>query len=119
MAIYKISTAKASGHTALKGILRYVLNPVKTPSQLLGITGHFGNTAITKESVYNSFIENKKGWNKDSGRMYTHAIISFHEDENITPQQVKEFAEDFSRKTYPGYQTLIVVHEDIWLQKRS
>ena len=108
----KISTAKASGHPALKAILRYVLNEEKTPSRLYAVTGHFEKEEITVSTVFDSFMENKKSWNKDAGRMYTHAIISFHEDENITPEQVKEFAADFSAEAYPGHQVLVVVHED-------
>ena len=112
MAIFKISAAKASGHSALKSILRYVLNAEKTPSGLFEMTGHFESEEITATSVYDSFLENKQSWSKDSGRMYTHAIISFHEDENITPQQVREFAADFAKDAYHGHQVLIVVHED-------
>lgn len=112
MAIFKISTAKASSHSALKAILRYVLNAEKTPSGLFEMTGHFESEEITATSVYDSFLENKQSWSKDSGRMYTHAIISFHEDENITPQQVREFATDFAKDAYHGHQVLIVVHED-------
>lgn len=112
MAIYKISTAKASGHSALKAILRYVLNEAKTPSRLYEVTGHFEKEEITASTVFDSFVENKRSWHKDAGRMYTHAIISFHKNEKITPEQVREFAADFSAEAYPGHQVLVVVHED-------
>ena len=30
-------------------------------------------------------------WDKDSGKMYAHNIISWHKDEQITPEQALEF----------------------------
>lgn len=67
---------------------------------------------ITWDSVYRSFIDEKKTWTKDSGRMCAHYVLSFHRDENITPQQALDFAKTLFEKTFPGYQVLLGVHQD-------
>ena len=46
---------------------------------------------INYDLVYQTFLEEKKLWNKDSGRMYAHNIIYWHKDEQITPEQAFEF----------------------------
>ena len=112
MAIYKISTARAASHAALMGVLRYVLNEDKTPSKLVAVSGHYNSEEITAEDVYAHFIRDKKLWNKDSGRMYTHCIVSFPPNECITLREAKEFGEEFAAQAFPGHQALIAVHED-------
>ena len=112
MAIYKISTSRASSHAALMGVLRYVLNEDKTPSKLVAVSGHYNSEEITAEEVYAHFIRDKKLWNKDSGRMYTHCIVSFPPNECITLREAKEFGEEFAAQAFPGHQALIAVHED-------
>ena len=56
--------------------------------------------------------EEKKMWNKDTGRMYAHNIISWHKDEQITPEQAFEFGKEFAENWFSGFQTLVAVHRD-------
>ena len=58
------------------------------------------------------FLEEKKMWDKDSGRMYAHNIISWHKDEQITPEQTLEFGKEFAENWFSGFQTLVPVHKD-------
>ena len=51
-------------------------------------------------------------WDKDSGRMYAHNIISWHKDEQITPEQAFEFGKEFAEKWFQEFQTLVAVHKD-------
>ena len=81
MAILKVSKAKATNISALKGVINYVLQKSKTPDQIEDVTGFF-NSDITTENVFNSFMKNKQTWGKTSGRLYTHSIVSFHKDED-------------------------------------
>ena len=67
---------------------------------------------ITYDTVYRSFLEEKKLWNKDSGRMYAHNIISWHKDEKITPEEAYEFGKEFVEQWFDGFQTLMAVHVD-------
>ena len=55
---------------------------------------------INYDLVYQTFLEEKKLWNKDSGRMYAHNIISWHKDEQITPEQAFEFGKEFAEKWF-------------------
>ena len=49
---------------------------------------------------------------KTTGRMYAHNIISWHKDEQITPEQAFEFGKEFAEKWFSGFQTLVAVHKD-------
>lgn len=111
MGIYKIQSSGATTHAALKGIINYILNPEKTPSCAYGITGHF-DKEITANNVYKSFLENKKFWSQDKGRMYRHIELSFPPSDNLTPQEVRDFALEFCEKAFPGHMALISVHEN-------
>ena len=51
-------------------------------------------------------------WNKDTGRMYAHNIISWHKDEQITPEQALEFGKEFAKNWFSGFQALVAVHKD-------
>lgn len=57
-------------------------------------------------------MEEKRIWGKDSGRMYAHNIISWHEDEPITPEQALEFGKEFAEQWFDGFQSLVGVHID-------
>ena len=111
MGIYKIQSSRATTHAALRGIIKYVLNPDKTPSYAYGVTGHF-DKEITAANVFNSFVENKKFWNQDKGRMYRHIELCFSPSDNISAQEAKNFALEFCEKAFPGHMALVVVHEN-------
>lgn len=63
-------------------------------------------------AYYNGTMVEKKVWDKDSGRMYAHNIISWHKDEQITPEQALEFGKEFAENWFSGFQTLVAVHKD-------
>ncbi len=84
----------------------------KTRGELLAIVGPYEPDSITYDGVYRSFLEEKRIWSKDSGRMYAHNIISWHEDEPITPKQALEFGKEFAEQWFAGFQSLVGVHID-------
>lgn len=96
----------------MRNCIEYVLREDKTNRGLVYVTGPFSADEITYDSVYQSFLEEKKLWKKDSGRMYAHNIISWHKDENLTLQQAFAFGKEFVEKWFDGFQTLIGVHRD-------
>lgn len=84
----------------------------KTRGELVEIIGPYEPETITYDGVYQSFLEEKRIWGKDSGRMYAHNIISWHEDELITPEQALEFGREFAEQWFAGFQSLVSVHID-------
>ena len=84
----------------------------KTRGELIAVIGPYEPDVITYDGVYQSFLEEKRIWGKDSGRMYAHNIISWHEDEPITPEQALEFGKEFAQQWFDGFQSLVGVHID-------
>lgn len=111
MAINKTINKSTKTHAAMKNCIEYVLQEHKTEQALVYVTGP-APEVITYDSVYKSFLEEKKIWEKDSGRMYAHNIISWHKDEHISLQEALEFGKTFAEKWFQGFQTLIGVHKD-------
>ena len=112
MAINKTINKRTNTHGAMRNCIEYVLRQDKTSELLTYITGPYCHNEINYDLVYRTFLEEKKMWNKDTGRMYAHNIISWHKDEQITPDQALEFGKEFAEKWFSGFQTLVAVHKD-------
>ena len=95
----------------MRNCIEYVLKPGKTDTSLTYMTGPAPDE-LNWNNVYNAFMEEKKIWNKLGGRLYNHNVISFHKDENITPEEALEFGKEFAEKWFPDHQSLIAVHKD-------
>ena len=96
----------------MRNCIEYVTRVDKTRGELVEIIGPYEPDSITYDEVYQSFLEEKRIWGKDSGRMYAHNIISWHEDEPITPEQALEFGKEFAQQWFDGFQSLVGVHID-------
>ena len=112
MAINKTINKRTNTHGAMRNCIEYVLRQDKTREQLTYVTGPYCHDEINYDLVYRAFLEEKKVWDKDSGRMYAHNIISWHKDEQITLEQAFEFGKEFAEKWFQGFQTLVAVHKD-------
>ena len=112
MAVNKTINKRTNTHGAMRNCIEYVLRQDKTSEQLAYVTGPYLHEEMNYDLVYRTFLEEKKLWNKDSGRMYAHNIISWHKDEQITPEQAFEFGKEFAEKWFQGFQTLVAVHKD-------
>ena len=112
MAINKTINKRTTSHGAMRNCIEYVLREGKTDQQLVHITGPYPYEEVNYDLVYQSFLEEKRLWGKDSGRMYTHNVISWHKDEKITAEQALEFGIAFAEKWFSGFQTVISVHKD-------
>ena len=112
MAVNKTINKRTNTHGAMRNCIEYVLRQDKTSELLTYITGPYCHNEINYDLVYRTFLEEKKMWNKDSGRMYAHNIISWHKDEQITLEQAFEFGKEFAEKWFSGFQTLVAVHKD-------
>ena len=112
MAVNKTINKRTNTHGAMRNCIEYVLRPDKTSELLTYVTGPYRHDEINYDLVYRTFLEEKKMWNKDTGRMYAHNIISWHKDEQITPEQALEFGKEFAENWFSGFQTLVAVHKD-------
>ena len=112
MAVNKTINKRTNTHGAMRNCVEYVLRPDKTSELLTYVTGPYRHDEINCDLVYRTFLEEKKMWDKDTGRMYAHNIISWHKDEQITPEQAFEFGKEFAEKWFSGFQTLVAVHKD-------
>ena len=112
MAINKTINKRTNTHGAMRNCIEYVLRQDKTSELLTYVTGPYCHDEINYDLVYRIFLEEKKVWDKDSGRMYAHNIISWHKDEQITPEQALEFGKEFAENWFSGFQTLVAVHKD-------
>ena len=112
MAVNKTINKRTNTHGAMRNCIEYVLRQDKTSELLTYVTGPYCRDEIKYDLVYRTFLEEKKMWDKDSGRMYAHNIISWHKDEQITSEQALEFGKEFAEKWFSGFQTLVAVHKD-------
>ena len=112
MAVNKTINKRTNTHGAMRNCIEYVLRQDKTSELLNYITGPYCHNEINYDLVYRTFLEEKKMWNKDTGRMYAHNIISWHKDEQITLEQAFEFGKEFAENWFSGFQTLVAVHKD-------
>ncbi len=112
MAINKVVNSGGMSHGAMRNVLEYILKEEKTSEGLCEINGPYSGIEPHYDQICQDWVAEKKAWNKDSGRMYAHNIISFHKDEDITPEQVLDIARNFSDKFFHGHQYVIAVHQD-------
>ena len=112
MAINKVVNKSTSSHGAMRNVLEYILRDEKIKEGYVEIAGPYSGETINYDDVYRTWLDEKQTWNKDSGRMYSHNIISFHKDENVSPEVVLEIGKAFSDKFFHDYQYVIGVHQD-------
>lgn len=112
MAINKVVNKSTKSHGAMRNVIEYVLKDEKVKDGYVDIIGPFNFDQINWDTVYRTFLDEKKLWDKDSGRMYAHNVISFHKDEVITPEQCLEIGREFVERFFPEHQSLISIHQD-------
>lgn len=112
MAINKVVNNKTKSHGAMRNVISYVLRSDKVKEGHVDIIGPYEHETIDWDHVYQSFLHEKRLWDKDSGRMYAHNIISFHCDEAITPDVCMHIGRAFADQFFPEHQNLIGVHQD-------
>ena len=96
----------------MRNIIEYVLKEEKNKDGYIEITGPYEAPTINYDDVYKTWLTEKILWDKDSGRMCAHNIISFHKDERTTPEEVLDIGRLFAEKFFSGHQCLLGVHQD-------
>ncbi len=112
MAINKVINKSTKSHGAMRNVIEYVLQNEKVHEGYVTLTGPYAYDTLNWDNVYNAFLDEKRLWHKDTGRMYAHNIISFHKDERITAAQCLEIGEEFTNNFFNNHQSLICIHQD-------
>ena len=112
MAVNKIINHPAKNHSAMRALIRYVLQDIKVKEGYVTFQGPFNQDSITVGNVYQAFLDEKQLWGKDSGRMCAHHVISFHAKDFVTPAECLEIGQTFCQRFFPDFQNLIAVHQD-------
>lgn len=104
MAVIKAVSSRAT----LKRAIDYISQESKTNPELMNGIGCSPDTALDEMEAV------KKVWDKEDGRTYKHFSLSYHKDENITPEQILKNATKLAEDTpaFKGHQILVVVHTD-------
>jgi alpha-N-acetylglucosamine transferase len=107
MAVIEFINGKNNSLSALKRVLEYIANPSKTEVHLKG--GHNCNAY----KPYNEMHQAKNKLGKMKGRQYVHFTQSFAPYDKVTPELVKEIADELVKHpSFNGYQVSYAVHTD-------
>ena len=68
MAINKTINKRTNSHGAMRNCIEYVLRQDKTNELFTCVTGPYCHDEINYDLVYRAFLEEKKVWDKDSGK---------------------------------------------------
>ena len=104
MAVIKAVSSKAGiGHA-----IDYVTKKEKTEEKLVS------GLHCEPETVKEEMQATKELWGKTDGRTYKHYVQSYHEDEEITPEQAHKNAVELAEhtKAWKGHEVLIATHID-------
>lgn len=109
MALVKfIAATKSQTSGGLWGTLRYCCREEKTAYE-----GRHLVTGVNcvAETAYQEFMNTKRMYDKNDGRMFYHMIQSFKPGENLTPQTAHEIALKMAEQ-FPGFEILVATHTD-------
>lgn len=104
-----MATIKAvSSRASIGQALDYVTKEEKTKEKL--VSGLHCEADTVKEEMQAT----KELWGKTGGRTYKHFVQSYHEDEDITPEQAHKNAIELAKNTeaWKGHEVLIATHID-------
>lgn len=107
MATIEFINRKNKTYGGMKRVLKYIARSDKTTEHLIY------SIFCDKDTAYEDFIQVKKLFGKESGRLYIHFIQSFSPDENITPETANEIARRLlSHPIFKGFQIVMATHTD-------
>jgi len=109
IAIVKPISVRKGDLGGLKAVIEYVRNENKTNGGELV----FGWNC-RKERAYQDMVLTKKAYGKITGRQYAHFIQSFHEKDELTPEQTYQIGREYieSLDKWRDFQVLMAVHTD-------
>ena len=107
MAVIEFINGANKTYGALKRVIGYIMNPAKTEPYLIGGYNCDANNA------YLQFVMTKRDFSKETGRQYIHFTQSFAPYDKVTPEIVKQIADELVQmKSFKGFQIAYAVHTD-------
>lgn len=98
-------------YEGVKKLIDYALNPKKTENGL-----YTASMNCAKGNAYEEMISTIRFFNKEprkeNDRLAYHFMMSWREDEQITPEDALEIAKEFCEKCLGQYETVIGIHLD-------
>lgn len=115
MAILKVTPNPPTTVKGLKGLLSYVLRDEKTDERLIDGVGDFHDYEYgyeyDRDRVYAEFRRAQTEFNKLTGRLCAHYIMSFAPGE-IQADQAHSIGIELAERLWPDRQVLVVTHTD-------
>lgn len=90
-------------------MVRYIVNPVKTPSGLIGARGV---TPYDSKQMCKEFSMVRKAYEKKYGRLAKQVIVSVDRQYEVEPKQLLDCAKALAKKQFPDNQCVYAVHEN-------
>lgn len=91
----------------MKQVIEYILKKHKTETHLIGAHN------CDFENAYIQFVITKRNCNKETGRQYIHFTQSFAPYDKVTPEMVKQIADELVQmEQFKGFQIAYAVHTD-------
>ena len=107
MAVVEFINGSNKTYSAMKRVINYIQNPVKTSEHLIG--GH----DCDANNAFNQFVMTKRNYNKETGRQYIHFTQSFAPYDKVTPEDVKSVADELVQMDFfKGFEIVYAVHTD-------
>ena len=103
-----IPAVKNQTAKGLNGTLRYCCRRDKTE---YGDKFLVSGVNCVAGCAYQEFLNTKRLYNKNDGRMFYHLIQSFHPEENLTPQTAHEIALQLAEQ-FDGFEVVVATHTD-------
>lgn len=90
-------------------LIRYITNPEKTPS---GLIGGIGVNAYDIEQMCRDFSRVRRVHDKKYGRLAKQIILSVDRKDNVDPERMLECAKEVAVQVFPNNQCVYAVHEN-------
>lgn len=107
MAVINFVNGENKTYGSMQKVINYILNPLKTDLSLIG-----GYNCDYK-NAYEQFVQTKRNYGKETGRQYIHFVQSFAPYDKVTPEILKEIADELVQMDFlQGFEIVYAVHTD-------
>ena len=110
--ITAINSPKGQCHASMKAVMQYAVQQIKTEYEGLVLADGVNCVPDSNCIAYDEFVNTKRQFGKDDGRMYFHFVLSHSPDEDVKPKKAHEMAMEFAKKYFKNYETLVATHTD-------